>query len=341
MIKTEILFLLFFILTSISLAEKTDIVVMSNGITVIGEIKKMQFGQLTFKTDDMGTLSIKWNKVIHLISKYTFEINTQDGKLLLGSLDSSSVEGEIIIKNEKDTIKVLAIHIVDIAPIKSSFWDRNSGSVSAGVNYVKSTTIGQLNITFANTFRSEKWISNSNVNSVFSFQENEQTSKNQNLSITLERELPKKWIAGATLGFEQNTELGIQLRSSIIPMGGYIFKQSNTRAFWGVMGLSFNIESYTDTSESSFNIDGYTQLQYQIFVYDDPKISLNTYANIYPGLTDWGRIRSNFYIDLDWELLHNFYWALTFTFNYDSKPTGNAATNDYQLSSSLKFKFNQ
>lgn len=338
--KIKFLFLLFFILTSISLAEKTDIVVISSGITVIGEIKKVEFGQLTFKTDDMGTLEIKWNKVIHLISKHTFEINTVDGRLLIGSLDSSSVKGEIVIKNEKDTIKILAIQIAEIAPIKSSFWDKNSGSVSAGVNYIKSTSNGQLNISFTNTFRSEKWSSHSILNSVFSFQEDQQTTKNQNLNINLERELPKNWLAGATLSFEQNTELGIQLRTSIIPMGGYIFIQSITNVFWGVMGLSFNKENYTDTTESNFNLDGYVQLQYQIFVYDHPKVSLNTYANIYPGLTDWGRIRSNFYINLDWELLSDFYWALTFNYNFDNRPTGDASTNDYQINSALKYTFN-
>lgn len=338
--KLKILFLLFFILTSISLAEKTDIVVMNNGITVIGEIKKMELGKLTFKTDDMGTLSIKWTKVVHLISKHIFEFKTQDGKLLFGSLDSSSVEGEMIIKTENDSINISTKHIVYIVPIKSSFWEKNSGSVSVGLNFTKSTGNGQLNVQFNNTFNSEKWTQNTNLNSVFSFQDNDQTSKNQNLSISLERALPKKWLAGATLAFEQNTALGIQLRSSITPVGGYVFTQSNTNVLWGILGLSFNRENFTDTTESIFNLDGYAQLQYQLFRYDDPEISLNTYVNIYPGITDWGKIRSNLYINLDWEIISDFYWDLTFTFNYDNKPTGNASTYDYQLNSALKYKFN-
>ena len=338
--KIEFIVLIFFVLSSISLAKKTDIVMMDNGITVIGEIKKLEFGKLIFKTDDMGTMSIKWSKVKHLISKHIFEIHMGDGRLYFGSLDSSSVEDGIIIKRESDSVHTFRMNIVSIVPIKSSFWDKNSGSVAVGLNYTKATRNGQLKLMFNNTFRSEKWISNSNLNSIFSFQDKIQTSKNQNLSISLERTLPNNWLAGATLSFEQNTELGIQLRSAITPMGGYIFTQTNRNVLWGVAGLSFNRENFTDTTESIFNLDGYFQLQYQLFIYDDPEISLNTFANVFPGITDWGRVRSNIYVNLDWEIFSDFYWDLTFNFNYDNKPVGDAATNDYNFHSALKFKFN-
>jgi hypothetical protein len=334
------IFYLILIFSSITLAKKTDIVIMNNGITVIGEIKKLEFGKLTFKTDDMGTMNIKWNKVKHLISKHVFEIIVEDGGLYFGSLDSSSVEGRIIITRESDSVHTFRMDIVGIVPIKSSFWDRNSGSVSVGLNYTKATRNGQLKLMLDNTFRSEKWISNSMLNSIFSFQDNEQTSKNQNLSISLERTLPNYWLAGATLAFEQNTELGIQLRSSITPMGGYIFTQSNKNVLWGVAGLSFNKEDFTDTTQSVFNLDGYFQLQYKLFIYDDPEINLNTFVNVFPGLTDWGRVRANFYVSLDWEIFNDFYWNLTFNLNYDNKPTGNASTNDYNFNSALKYKFN-
>ena len=45
---------------------------MNNGDHITGEIKKLQFGIVTFKTDDAGTLSIQWDKLKHLISKDDF-----------------------------------------------------------------------------------------------------------------------------------------------------------------------------------------------------------------------------------------------------------------------------
>ena len=73
MLKIKILIIFIIILSSISLAQKTDIVIMNNGIFLIGEIKKMQFGLLTLSTDDMGTLSIKWEKIRHISSKFIFD----------------------------------------------------------------------------------------------------------------------------------------------------------------------------------------------------------------------------------------------------------------------------
>ncbi len=51
---------------------------MNNGDYITGEVKKLQFGILFFKTDDMGTLQIEWEKVMHVISKDYFEVELQD-----------------------------------------------------------------------------------------------------------------------------------------------------------------------------------------------------------------------------------------------------------------------
>jgi len=339
--KIGILLLVIFILHSIAFAEKTDDIVMNNGNYLTGEIKKMHFGMLTFDTDDMGTINIKWEKIKHVISKFTFELDLENGNKLVGSLDSSSVQGQILVKTANDTFSINKDDIVEIAPIKSTFWEKISGSIALGTNYAKSTGTGQFNFAGSGTFRSREWSTNSSLNSIFSFQNKQETAKNQNLSISVQRLLPEKWLLGAILSFEQNTELGIQLRTSIIPQGGYIFLQTNTNAFWLNAGLSFNNEIFTDSTASTYNVDGFAQLQYQIFIYDHPQTTLTTNLNAYPGLTDWGRFRFNYNIAFDWELFSNFYWDLTFYFNYDNKPTGDAATNDYGINSAIKFSFNQ
>jgi hypothetical protein len=109
----------------------------------------------------------------------------------------------------------------------------------------------------------------------------------------------------------------------------------------GLAGLSFNKEIFTDTTASTFNIDGYGQLQYQIFIYDHPKTSLTTYLNAYPGLTDWGRFRFNYKISLDWEILSDLYWDLSFYYSYDNRPTGDATTDDCGINTAFKYSFNE
>lgn len=341
LIKIKFFVFLIFILPTLSFAQKTDVVILNNGNNITGEIKKMQFSMVSFKTDDMGTLSIKWEKIRHLISKHSFQAEIVTGGMMFGSFDSSSVPGYLIIKGEKESFTVSKNDIVEITPIKSTFWDKFSGSVSLGFNYNKGNGNGQLNFSGEGSFRSKDWSTSSSLNSILSFQDKEQTSKKQDLSISIRRLFPSKWLLGAMFGFEQNTELGISLRTSIIPQGGYMFLQSNSQAFWGLGGLSINNENFIDSTLATFNLDGFAQIQYQIFINNFPKISLTTYLNAYPGLSDWGRLRFNYNINLDWEIINNFYWDLSFYYSFDNREVNNTTSNDYGINTTFKYKFNQ
>ncbi len=133
------------------------VIVMNNGDYITGKIKKMQFSLVTFKTDAMGTLSIKWTKIRHLISKHTFEVYLNDGRLIYGSLDSTDVEGETFIKNIQNCYRIYHNDVVEIIPIKNTFWDRLPGSISLGFNYTKGTKTGQTNLAGKIAFRLKIW----------------------------------------------------------------------------------------------------------------------------------------------------------------------------------------
>jgi len=66
--KFLLLLVITLLLSTNTFAQRTDIIIMKNGDHITGEIKKLKFGIVTFKTDDAGTLSIQWDKIRHLIS---------------------------------------------------------------------------------------------------------------------------------------------------------------------------------------------------------------------------------------------------------------------------------
>ncbi len=340
MLRIFLLIVILFILPSITSAQRTDVIVMNNGDHITGELKKMELAMITFKTDNMGTMSIKWEKIRHIISKHFFEVDMRDGKIFRGSLDTTFSQKEMLVKGEKESKNIFKEFVVSIIPIKSTFWDRITGSVSLGANYTKSTQTGQFNLGGNTNYRTKLYNVALNLNSIVTFQEKEQSAKKQDLSLNVRRYLPHKWLLASALAFEQNTELGIKLRTSLAAAGGYILIQSNTNLLYGLAGLSVNRESYTDTTSASTNLEGVTLVQYQIFIYDHPKTSLTTYLNFYPGLTDWGRIRGNYNIQLDWEIFSHFYWDISFYYSYDNRPTGTASSTDYGLITSFKFDIN-
>ncbi|MEJ2196718.1 MAG: DUF481 domain-containing protein [Ignavibacteriaceae bacterium] len=329
----------FLLLTTIVFPQRTDIIIMNNGDHYTGEIKKLKFGIVTFKTDDAGTLSIKWDKIKHLISKNIFEVQVQDGRAYYGALDTTYSVRQMVVKSKDQTKFLFKIYIVEITPIKDTFWDILDGYVKIGFNYTKGSATGQFTLGGNTKYRTRHRNLELNLNSIISFQKQKESSRKQDLTLYYQRFLKHKWILSSSTGLEQNTELGIELRALINLGGGYTLIQSNENYLYTVMGLSLNREAYTDTTQSVTNLEGLISSQYQLFIYDHPKASLNTNMNIYPGLTDWGRIRINYDITLSWEMILDLYWDLSGYYSYDNKPTSGASSNDYGINTSFKYEF--
>jgi hypothetical protein len=68
----------------ISFARKTDVVNLNNGDKITGEVKYLRVGILTFKTDNMETVSIRWNKIKNIETKKIFEVEVADGRVFFG-----------------------------------------------------------------------------------------------------------------------------------------------------------------------------------------------------------------------------------------------------------------
>ena len=68
----------------------------------------------------------------------------KDDLIYFGSMEASNENRKVYIvtKNEKTLVKIEGI--VEIYPIKSSFWLKISGDFSLGFNYSKGSDVGNL-----------------------------------------------------------------------------------------------------------------------------------------------------------------------------------------------------
>jgi hypothetical protein len=64
----------------ISAAKNTDVVELKIGSVLIGEIMSLAQGHIKFKTDQMDTIQIWWNKVAHITRPRNFEIELSSGQ---------------------------------------------------------------------------------------------------------------------------------------------------------------------------------------------------------------------------------------------------------------------
>ena len=112
-------------------AAKTDVVVLLNGDAVTGEIKSLDFAELRYSTDSMGTVSIEWEEVVSLTSSQSLQVEVTSGTRYFGGLTESSIDGSIGVGRGENVQELQLASIVRITPIETDekLWQRFEGSV--------------------------------------------------------------------------------------------------------------------------------------------------------------------------------------------------------------------
>jgi len=320
-------------------AQKTDIVIMNNGDRITGEVKKLEYGLVTFKTDDAGTLSIKWDKIASLTGKDTFEVETEEGNVYFGSILESSLPDTLIVATDLFRFEIAKASVVSIIPIKNKFLKRLDGSIGIGFNYTKATTLAQLNFNTAIQYRTRKIGTSISYDGNFSTQEEESTTRRQEFNYQFQRFPPGRWFYGARTGFEQNSELGLDLRINLGVGGGRNMIQNNRNVFQALLGFQGISEWLTGETASTRDFEGIITLNYSLFKYDSPKSNISIIAAAFPGITDWGRFRFNSSIKISQEIISDFTVGLTFYNSFDNRPAEGSEKNDWGITTSIGYTF--
>lgn len=327
--------------TQLNFAQKTDIVFLQNGDRLTGEIKQLEFGKLSLSTDDAGTIYIQWDKIKSLITDKIFEVELTDGRLYYGSIDSTDNEEQLLIKGVRENIKLFKRFIVSLTHIRQTFWQILKGDVNFGISFTKASGVGQLVIGTRANYTTRRFLTELDLNSVITTTENKPVSRKQDISITQKGFMKYRWFWLARLGAEENTQLGLQLRTSLGGGFGNNLIQSNQDLLYAIGGVLVNREWFVDSTAAKDNLEAIVGGSYLKFLYDHPKINLETKLNIWPSLSNLGRVRMQFNTDLNWEIIIDLYWVLSFYFNFDNKPQSTSASqSDYRIDTSFKYEFN-
>ena len=131
---------------------------------------------------------------------------------------------------------------------------------------------------------------------------------------------------------EQNTELNLDLRVLAGAGIGRYFLRTNRNVLSAMAALDVTRENYIDATESKTNMEAVLGANFDAFRYWFPNMSLTSSLFAYPSLTEKGRVRISFQMNIRYEVFRRFYVSLGFTDSYDSKPGGETTTkNDYSL----------
>ena len=321
-----------------ALAADTDLVVLKNGDRLHGEIKGLRFGRLELTTSATGTIYVEWDKVAALVAPEFFEIETTDGARYYGSLVPGDA-GALHVELEGQATPLSLALVVRIRPLKSSFWDRLDGAISLGASYTKSSAIGQGSLSVDIGTRRPRFEFSTSFDTTITLQGDEPAQSRAVLAFSYVRMLPDRYYVPVTLRFEQNTSLGLDVRSSLGGGLGRWFIQTNRSLLGAGGGLLLNREKPVD-GDTTDNVEAFFGASYEFFTYDTPKTNISTSFLVYPSLSVSGRYRTELDVNLKREIVKDFTIGLTVYDSFDSKPpAGGTSKNDVGFSLSVGWTF--
>ena len=323
-------------------APKTDIVVFRNGDRLTGEVKSLERGMLSFKTDATGTISIEWDKVASVQTDQYLQVDLSDGRRHFGRASQAQPEGRLKLRvgSGSNVREVPLVEVVGIAPIdQGGFVARLDGYVTAGYDYTKSSGVQQITYTGGLSSRDEKrqWA----IDSSFTFisQSGQDDSNRYNIGAYNRRFLADRWFVQGFGSFDGNDELGIDLRTTLGAAYGRFLRQDQKNDWAAYAGLAVTRENFSEqpTSES---VEGVLGTQYWFFHYNAPEASLDATVNVFPSLTESGRVRAEGQLNARYELVSDLFLQLSLYGSYDSQPgAGAESKSDYGVTTSLGYSF--
>lgn len=237
-------------------AARTDVVVLLNGDDVTGEVKSLEFGELRYSTDSMGTVSIEWEEIVALTSDQSLQAEVTSGTRYFGNLVPASADGLISIGRGENFQELELANIVRITPIETdeSIWQRFEGSVSFGfiTDKASEVTVGNLNANVR--YRTRTYLLGLDLATSITDQPGFETTQNQSLNLNYQRFRDNRWFTDWFTGAETNDAQGVELRVHAGGGLGRYFVQSNKNQFSLVAGLVATREQLQSSSRPAASI---------------------------------------------------------------------------------------
>ena len=310
---------------------KIDTIYFQNGDRITGEVKALENNQLRLSTDDAGTIRVEWSKIDSVKILNNMRVVLDEGEILYGKILPAGEVGMCYVwTREGDPQEMELLRIVSLSLLQDQFLSRLSGTLSSGFSYVKASRVMQMNISGSVDYQAEKNMLRLSYDGIFTREPNTANSQRQDGGVSFMRIFPKNWFLVSSLTGENNSELGLDLRTTLSLGGGNSVIHTNFSRLYLALGIQGNREKSAENNQN--NVEGLLVADYSIFIYDNPEVSFNLSGDLIPSLTTLGRVRADINSSLKWEIFSDFYLKWTFYYNFDSQPLSETAEkNDWAI----------
>jgi hypothetical protein len=317
-----------------------DTIFFTNGTIVIGKIKNVKLGVITFDPDDAGDITVQLRKLKSIAASSTvFRIETTDHEVYFGKLVPHSVAGYVSLAEDSATV----FYIENISVLYRShnaFLHRFSGSIGLGYSYTKSSNFGRLNYDGKLYYRAEKEELSLSASGIYDITDSGFSRNREDAHFKYNYYFTPTWFATGLLGYQRNIELSLLRRYQEGAGIGNKFITSRHFYAWARSGAVLNQEKSTDEVSSATLAEVFMQIELNFFRFSKPKINLVTAQTIYYSLSQKDRFRNDGETGISWEIWKNFNLTLTVNNNYDSKPPVEGSHNfDFSIVFGINYTF--
>lgn len=313
-----------------ALAQKTDVIVMLNGDQLTCEIKKLEHGKLTAKTDDMGTLQIKWEKIARASSRNGFLVRTNEGAQFYGILSESTTDRIVVVQWRENLTELSMDDITGLEQIKFEFWEKVTAAAALGFNYTQATSVTQFYFDTSANYRGRVHSFGLGYATNITDKGNEEPIyRRWDASASHNRRLGGRLWSDLSLGGQRNDELGLKLRLLGGLGAGYRFVESSSSDLQTNLGVNVTREWSSGDEPPEYALEGRIGVGYTVFAYDTPKTDIRIDLEAFPSFTVDDRIRSQVNISARREMIKDLFVELKFYESQDNKPpSGDAGKVD-------------
>jgi uncharacterized protein DUF481 len=326
--------------TSASAKHSDDVVVLKNGDRMTGQVKKLERGELTFKTDYMTeAVALDWSKVARLESKDRYLISIADGRRFSESFKLVGPAQENFQIGPGGVVKVNPVDVLKILPIETTFFRQLEGSINLGLSYTSGNDQYQTELYSTVTYRRGDKSVTASIDSSFSGQTKGTKTARHQFDLTYRKQLSTRWYVGGLFDLLRSDEQSLDLRLTGGGLLGRNLIRTERTRLSAFGGIDANREKYkiTPAMHWTTNADAIGGVDFTTFRFASTNIT--SQLMIFPSLTTPGRIRTQLKSDLNIKLAKDFWWGFHVYDNFDTRPPIKADKNDLGVSASIGWKF--
>jgi hypothetical protein len=333
--------------TTVFAREKTDVIVMKNGDRMTGEVKGLDSGVLSLSLDYVdGTISLQWSKVARMESGQKFIVQTEDGSVHSGTLNTVETPTNEPLKIQiaqtpEATVAIEASRIVKIGETSEKFLQRFNGAVDFGIDYSKGNQTSVYSFGAQTQYLRERWAAQAAFDSNLSSNSGSPTTTRNQLALSGYHLLRwDNYFYSGNNSFLQSSVQGISLQTTLGGGIGRFLKNTNRTTISILAGLAWQRTDYEQSvlTPGTQNA-GAALIALRLRVFKFKKANLTTTADLLPTLTEPGRVRFDTNTSFNLKLFSNFWWNASFYGNWDNRPPPTLSGSDYGSSSGLSWTF--